>query len=127
MTGNQRVTVQPNEWNSGRQPRIDELRGRLRRVANWQTLARTLRWLRTTPFGSPEEPEVNSSAASSSPRRWLRPSNRPSAEAGRSLEISPQRTIFGLSVGRTRSMKIRSRLGGHGKVEIFRTNGSAVM
>jgi hypothetical protein len=47
--------------------------------------------------------------------------------AGRSLATMAQVMIFFLSVGSTRSMRIRSRFGGHGNEETLRTKGSAVM
>ena len=97
------------------------------REPNWQTFASTLRWLNTTPFGSPDEPEVKSSVASSLPRRLLRPNINPRTADGRIFEMMPHVMIFFLRVGSTRSMKMRSRLGGHGNEETFLTNGSAVM
>ncbi len=106
---------------------MDEPSARSRREPNWQTLARTLRWLRTTPLGSPEEPEVKRSAASSLPRRLPMPKMTERTEAGRIFVRATQVMIFFLRVGRTRSMKMRSLLGGHGKEETFLTNGSAVM
>ena len=36
------MTVQPKEWKSGRQPRMDERDGRSRREPNWVTLASNL-------------------------------------------------------------------------------------
>ena len=127
MTGNQSVTVEPNEWKSGRHPSIDECAGRSSREPNCETLARTLRWLSATPFGSPEEPDVKSRTASSLPRRVLSLRNLLISDAGRIFEMTAQRMIFFLRLGIARSMKIRSRLGGHGKLGTRRTKGSAVM
>ena len=51
----------------------------------------------------------------------------PSTAVGRILEITAQVTIFFLRAGSVRSIRIRSRFGGQGKVETLRTKGSAVM
>lgn len=98
-----------------------------RREANWVTFARTLRWLRGTPFGSPEEPEVKRRMASSLSRRVWRPRRVMRREAGRSFVRRAHFTMSFLSSGMVRSMKMRSLLGGHGKAETLRTKGSAVM
>ena len=128
MIGNQRVTVQPKEWKRGSDPRIPALGGRESRVPNWQTLASTLRWLRGTPLGSPEEPEVKRRIASSFPRLpFFNPSRRVSSEVGRILERRNHFLMLFPMVGRMRSMSRRSRLGGHGKVGTLRTKGSAVI
>ena len=48
-------------------------------------------------------------------------------EVGRSLVSSAHFTMGFFSSGMVRSMKMRSRLGGHGKPDTLRTKGSAVM
>ena len=97
-------------------------------MPNWQTFASTLRWVRGTPLGSPEDPEVKRRMASSSPHPDLCSfRSRERAQVGRSLERRNQRVIAGLIPGRILSIRRRSRVGGQGKVGIFRTNGSAVM
>ncbi len=126
MMGYQSVTVQPKLWKSGRQPRMRSPDSRLRREPNWQTLASTLRWVSTTPLGSPLLPLVKSSTASELPPFFGTPSIVASTEAGSSLERTNQRAMALFFWGRRRSMNVSCRFGGQGKVCIFRTNRSAV-
>ena len=84
-------------------------------------------WVSGTPFGSPEEPEVNISTASSAPVGASSPSFLIMNPAVRNLMATPQRLAEPLSSGISRSMRIRSRWGGHGKFWSLRMKVSAVM
>jgi hypothetical protein len=128
MTGYQRVTVQPKEWNK-RQAAEDGGAGlEVEAGAELADVGEHVAVAEGTPLGSPEEPEVKRRMASSLPRRLLRPRMEPRmTAAGRSLETMAQVMIFFFSVGRTRSMRMRSRFGGQGKEGTLRTKGSAVM
>ena len=125
--GNQRVTVLPKEWKRGKHPRMVESLGRASWRPNWQTFARRFRWLRGTPLGFPEEPEVKRRRASSSPLDFPRPRSLMRRLEGRMRPRRAHLTMLFLMRGRMRSTKRSSRLGGQGKLAILRTKGSAVM
>ena len=77
MSGYQSVTVQPKLWKNGRHASTVSFVPRFSMSANCETLPRRLRWLSTTPFGSPLEPLVKSTTASSrSPMRGMPSSAR---------------------------------------------------
>ena len=78
-------------------------------------------------MGSPEEPEVNISTASSPPTGVSSPSFLIMNPAVRNLMASPHRLAEPLSWGSSRSMKIRSLWGGQGKFWSLRMKVSAVM
>ena len=69
IIGYHMVTVNPKEWKIGRQAIIVAVSGRTQSEEICQQLDKILRWVSTTPFGSPELPLVNKRPASSrSPR-----------------------------------------------------------
>ena len=96
---------------------------RSKREANWETLARILRWERTTPLGSPELPEVKRSRASSRPPVALMPRSLQRAGAGRSFERMNHLVMVLLMRGRVRSRKMRLASRGPGEGLHFADEG----
>ncbi len=122
------MAVQPNEWKRGRQPRRDSLSwSSPSLLLNWHTLASRFLCVSGTPFGEPDDPDVKSRTASSSPPDLSILAKRAIMSTGNILDTITQRLIDFLMVGRIRSTCMRSLTGGQGKSLTFLTNGSAVI
>ena len=125
MIGNHSVTVQPKLWKNGSEAITPSFGCRFTISRNWEMFARTFRWDNTTPFGSPLEPLVNSSTASSCPPRRGRPRCRVNAHHGSTATAARHSPIFFFNGGSTSSN--RTRCSGHGNCSIFRSTSLAVM
>ena len=89
------VTVNPNEWKNGRIPSKTSSGLRWTCSSIWCALLKMLRWERTTPLGSPVDPEVKITVASSSSRLPRRPgTNRLRALVGTSLATAAAQSLL---------------------------------